>query len=173
MLILRFFLSLGALYGAPSVIHEVTLVQLGSFDLDEPGIYDVPYDYDAKPRKKPKPIQIPAWIMHLNGEKVAVSGYMMPVSLDDNGKMDSFTLVKSVMNCCYGVTPKLHETVSCYMPEGKWVDYYVNIPVRVVGRFKVELQREDGYLVGLYSMDVEKIEKLPASKGPGAGRSGP
>jgi hypothetical protein len=163
-LALFFLAPAGPAWAGDAAYRALTLAQLGSFPMDSAQSYDSPIDAWADSEKKkpakPAPLKIPAWIQKLNGAKVRVSGYMMPIDIDDEGAVQSFTLVKSIMNCCFGLTPNVNETVMCDTPDDKKTRFYMNVPLNVYGTFKVEAVRESGYVVSLYELSVDKVEKV-------------
>jgi hypothetical protein len=161
---------LGLLGGVPAFgadakgpYKAMTLAQLGAFPCEDPQSYDSPIDAWAnaeKPKaKKPAKTVIPDWVKKLDGAKVAVSGFMVPFDVQDDGVL-SFSIVKSILICCFGQTPRVNENVMCQMPEGKPAKFLVNIPLRVSGTLHVAEVHEDGYLVSLYSMDVDAVEVI-------------
>lgn len=149
---------------AKDAYRKLSLEQLGSFPCDSPEVSDSALDAwvdsERNEARRGKPVVIPLWIKKLDGNKVAVSGFMMPSQMDEDA-MTSFILVKSIMNCCFGVAPRVNENVICMVPEGKKFPLYINIPVYIFGILHVDpIKDEEGNLAGIYSMDVEKIEKI-------------
>ncbi len=72
----------------------VTFKMLNSFDypnLPPPGT-----------KLTPRNFPIPDAVRKLNGQKVAIRGYMMPIDFDATG-VSHFVLVDSVDTCCYGI----------------------------------------------------------------------
>jgi hypothetical protein len=163
-------LGLALLLGAPLAVSasdgpykSMTLSQLGAFPCEDPESYDSPIDAWAnaeKPKtKKAAKTVIPDWVRKLDGSKIAVAGFMVPFDVEDNGVL-SFSIVKSILVCCFGQTPRVNENVMCQMPEGKPAKFLINIPLRVSGTLHVAEVKEDGYVVSLYSMDVDKVEQI-------------
>ena len=111
----------------------------------------------APAKGKPKP-EIPAWIKKLDGTRVAVQGFMVPFDVEEDG-VKSFNLVKNIMMCCFGLAPQLNEMVLCEMAPGLKAQFFVNVPIDVEGVIHVGEVRDNGYLVGIYQMKVEKVEK--------------
>jgi hypothetical protein len=158
-------LSLGALNcNAKDIYRKLTLSQLGAFDYESPETSDSALDawVDSERTEKngSKKFSIPAWVKKLEGAKIAVPGFMMPFDVDDDG-VANFTLVKSIMNCCYGVAPKLNEFINCTMLAGKKAAFLINVPILVSGTLHLdEVKADDGELLSLYDMDVDKVEKI-------------
>ena len=144
--------------GAATVL---TLSDLSAFPYAPEG-YDTPMAAgfaEAKPEKKKKsrPV-IPAWILKLDGTRVTVQGFMVPFDVEEDG-VKSFNLVKNIMMCCFGLAPQLNEMVYCDMVPGQKAKFFVNVPIDVEGVIHVGEIREDGYLIGIYRMQVDKTER--------------
>lgn len=101
----------------------------------------------------PKP-EIPAAIRDFHGRVVAVTGYMMPLQLEE-GLARQFVLVRNLASCCYGVAPNLNEYVLVTM--GKGVRPVMDAPITVFGTLKIGETYEDGFLVGIYQLDGDKL----------------
>ena len=124
-----------------------------------------PYELPDAPTEAPTPAksaipaprksQIPPNVQAFDGRRVTVTGYMIPLALDD-GRAKQFVLVRNLMSCCYGVPPNLNEFVLVTMTtEG--VRPVMDAPVTLVGKLKVGETYEDNYLVGIYQLDGEKL----------------
>jgi len=59
--------------------------------------------------------------------------------------------------CCFGTVPKINEWVSVRMT-GKGIKPVMDQAVSLVGTLKVGAIRENGYLVGIYQMDGERMD---------------
>ena len=59
--------------------------------------------------------------------------------------------------CCYGTTPRINDWVSVRM-KNKGVRPTMDMPVTLFGTMRIGEMRENGYLVGIYSMDGEEME---------------
>lgn len=99
--------------------------------------------------------QIPADIKALNGRKLTVTGYMLPVRLAQ-GRATEFLLVKDPSMCCYGVVPEMNEWVVVKMKEGG-VAPVMDVPVSFYGDFKVGATFENGYMTGIYELAGEGL----------------
>ena len=102
--------------------------------------------------------QIPDRIKALDQQKVAVTGFMLPVKMD-GGLVKEFLLVKDPMMCCYGVMPKLNEWVVVKML-GKGVKPLMDIPITFEGKLKVGEMYENGYLTGVYLLEGDKMAEV-------------
>jgi hypothetical protein len=100
---------------------------------------------------------MPRRVKELDGKKVLMSGFMLPI--DEVQNIKEFLLVQSLWSCCYGQPPDINGIVRVVMPKGKTTDYFFD-PLKVIGRFKVEATVIDGYCVDIYQLEVESIETL-------------
>ena len=125
--------------------------QLASYKFTAP-----PFNPDADPKTPPPsgeeqiPEQVKAW----SGKKAMVTGFMLPVKMD-NGVVTEFLLVKDAMMCCYGTVPNMNEWVIVKMPKG--VKPLMDVPISFYGQLKVGAMFENGYMTGIYALDGEKM----------------
>ncbi|MBM3876655.1 MAG: DUF3299 domain-containing protein [Verrucomicrobia bacterium] len=103
--------------------------------------------------------QIPDSVRALNGKKVALKGFMLPLKVE-GGLITELLIMRDQSACCYGATPKINEWVSVKM-SGKGVKPIMDVPVVLMGKLQVGEMRENGYLVGIYAMDGEKMTGPP------------
>src|SRR3954466_16129159 len=94
--------------GAPEVEQgylRLGFDRLASFKFTPP-----PFDATADPKATPPSgeEQIPATVKAWSGKKAIVTGFMLPVKMD-NGLVTEFLLVKDAMMCCYGAVPNMNE----------------------------------------------------------------
>ncbi len=102
---------------------------------------------------------MPQWLKGLNGQRIKIRGYMMPV-FEAEG-IERFVLARDNQICCFGRDPKIYDLIQIDMRAGKTTNY---IPYTrsfdVIGRFKIEMIAEDGKLFGLYVLeDAEVIDR--------------
>jgi len=128
---------------------KVGFDQLASFQFDPPG-----YDASGNPQPKTGEDQIPERIRKLNDQAVAVTGFMLPVRMEE-GLVKEFLLVKDPMMCCYGMMPRINEWVVVKMT-GKGVKPLMDVPITFGGKLKVGEQFENGYLTGIYVLEGDK-----------------
>ena len=100
--------------------------------------------------------QIPATIKAFDEKPVALSGFMLPLKVE-GGLVTELLIMRDQSMCCYGVQPKINEWVSVKMAKAG-VKPVMDQPVTMFGKLRVGEMRENGYLVGIYSMDGEKME---------------
>jgi hypothetical protein len=99
--------------------------------------------------------QIPATIKSLSGEKISIKGFMLPLKVAD-GVTTEFLIMKDQSMCCFGTVPKINEWISV-KTTGAGVKPIMDQPVSMLGTLHVGALRENGYLVGIYQMDGDKL----------------
>lgn len=102
--------------------------------------------------------QIPERIKALDAQKVIVTGFMLPIKMNE-GLVTEFLLVKDPMMCCFGVMPKINEWVIVRMT-GKGVAPLMDVPISFEGKLKVGELYDNGYLTGIYLLAGERQTKL-------------
>ena len=103
--------------------------------------------------------QIPEEIRGLNQRKVSIRGFMLPIKYE--GKLATeFLLLRNQGLCCYGMPPKITEWVNVRAP-GRGVRATLDEPVTVCGTLHVGDVRDNGSLLGIYSLEADGL------KGPG------
>lgn len=100
---------------------------------------------------------MPQRIKDLNGKKVLMTGFMLPI--DEVQNIKEFLLVQSLWSCCFGQPPDIHGIVRVVMPKGKTTDYFFD-PLKIIGTFKVEATVMDGYCVDIYQLHVDSLEAI-------------
>ena len=101
------------------------------------------------------PDQIPASVRALDQKLVALKGFMLPLKVE-GGLITELLIMRDQSMCCYGAVPKITEWVSVKMT-GKGVKPVMDQPITLFGKLRVGEIRENGYLVGIYQMDGEKM----------------
>ena len=99
--------------------------------------------------------QIPKPIKELDQKPVALSGFMLPLKVEA-GLVTEMLIMKDQSMCCYGVQPKINEWVSVRMVK-EGVKPVMDQPVKLYGKLRVGEMRENGYLVGIYALDGERM----------------
>jgi hypothetical protein len=150
-----------AFLGGAAALHAADATKIDGYErvgFDQLASYAfTPPDADpAKPEAPPPSgaAQIPAKIKALDQQKVAVTGFMLPVKMD-GGLVKEFLLVKDPMLCCYGVMPKINEWVVVKMV-GSGVKPMMDIPITFEGKLHVGEMYDNGYLTGLYLLDGDR-----------------
>jgi hypothetical protein len=109
-------------------------------------ISDWPYDDGLK--------GCPEAVRALDGKKVAMIGFMLPIDEVENIK--EFLLVQSLWACCYGTPPDINGIVRVVMKGDKRTDYQFD-PVLVTGAFRVRETREDEYCIDVFQLEAEDV----------------
>lgn len=160
-------LSFGKLAAAPTGAPEVEngYLRLGFDRLASYKFTPPPYDpatagapktdsSSAAPKAAPED-QIPAGVKAWNGKKAIVTGFMLPVKMD-NGLVTEFLLVKDAMMCCYGTVPNMNEWVVVRMNKGG-VRPLMDMPISFYGELNIGAMYENGYMTGIYLLKGEKM----------------
>jgi len=101
--------------------------------------------------------QIPAEVKGWNGKKAVVTGFMLPVKLE-NGKCVEFLLMANQMACCFGSVPNMNDWVVVHMKKGTPV--IQDLPISFYGTLKVGAMFENGYMTGIYELEGEKMGEV-------------
>ena len=100
--------------------------------------------------------EIPAEVRALDGKNVAITGFMNPVRFDREG-VSEFLLVKDILGCCFGATPRMNHWIRVRMKEGKRAKFYAYDQLTVLGKLEVSEELEDGYVMSIYRMTVHHL----------------
>jgi hypothetical protein len=122
--------------------------------------YDIPEEAPAATnapavKAAPPKDQIPAAVKAFDKQRVALKGFMLPLKVE-GGLITELLMMRDQSMCCYGTVPKINEWVSVKMT-GKGVKPIMDQAVTLYGKLHVGEIRENGYLVGIYQMDGEKV----------------
>ena len=96
-------------------------------------------------------------IAGLDGKKVAVRGFMLPLK-GDREHVTDFLLMKNQMTCCYGKPPNLNDWVQVRMI-GNGVKILMDQPVTVCGTLHIGQYHQEQLYAGMYRLDGEKVEE--------------
>jgi hypothetical protein len=98
---------------------------------------------------------IPTPVKAFDKKRVELKGFMLPLKVE-GGLVTELLIMKDQSMCCYGVVPKINEWVSVKM-SGKGVRPIMDEPVKLQGTLHVGEMRENGYLVGIYRLDGDRM----------------
>ena len=124
--------------------------KLGSY------VYEFPEIDEDTPLKD----QIPASIKKLDGRKVALAGFMMPVEMEGE-EITEFLLVKSQLFCCFGQIPRMNEWIHVKMLPGKSAPFVADVPMTIFGTLEVGEVVEDGIVMSIYRIACEDVNEPP------------
>jgi len=102
------------------------------------------------------PPELPSDVAELDGELIAIEGFMNPLAFDREG-VSQFALVNDPLNCCFGATPSMNHWIDVTLPEGERTAFYSLDPVAVYGRLEVGEAFEDGFVVSLFRMRADHV----------------
>jgi hypothetical protein len=98
---------------------------------------------------------IPETVRAFDRKSIALKGFMLPLKVE-GGLVTELLIMRDQSMCCYGAVPKINEWVSVKMT-GKGVKPIMDQPITMFGTLHVGEIRENGYLVGIYQLDGEKM----------------
>ena len=128
--------------------RAVTFTTLGSFD------YELPDPLD--PAVKPNLAQVPPAVKALDGLRVTIRGFMLPIDLDQSG-VSVFMLNGSADMCYFGAPVRMNEWVLVRMTDGRKAKF-THLPVAVSGRLEVGEELKHGRVVSLYRLTAVAAE---------------
>jgi len=146
---------LSALEGPPEMVAgyaKVHFSQLAGFK------YRLPAQPVPVGERPPDALaQVPEVIRQLDGRKVALSGFMLPLKLE-HGFATEFFLLSNSSLCCYGITPEMNEWIHVRMRD-EGLPAVQDVPVFLAGKLRVQARWEGGYLTGIYEMEGHGLLK--------------
>jgi hypothetical protein len=100
---------------------------------------------------------MPEWLRSLDGKRVRLRGYMY---LTFEPEVERFVLLRDNLECCFGPGAKIYDNLLVDMKPGTKAKY-VNMKesLEVVGRFRIDLKAERGYIYGLYRIEDATVIK--------------
>ena len=101
--------------------------------------------------------QISPRIQAMNGKKVEIQGFMLPLDMSE-GNLRTFMLLKDQMACCYGNIPRLNEWVYVRVPKKKKIDIHQDMLLTLLGTLRVGAKFEDEVLTGIYHLELDQIQ---------------
>jgi hypothetical protein len=116
--------------------------------------YAYPMPTDSNQPKPGSTDGIPGKVRELDGKRVCIEGYMLPMKLND-GLVNEFLLIRSPMVCCYGAIPATNEWVVVKMKTG--TSPVMDVPIKLYGTLHVGAVYQDTSFAGLYAVDGEKV----------------
>jgi hypothetical protein len=99
--------------------------------------------------------RVPKKVQALDGQKVRITGFMLPMHLKD-GLVTDFLLIRSQLTCCFGVPPAPNEWVVVSMV-GSGVQQQMDTPIQAFGKLHVGAMFENHAFSGLYRLECEKV----------------
>lgn len=101
-------------------------------------------------------LSIPNEVHALNGQKVSVRGFMLPVDVE-GGRVTRFILTASIDSCHFGMIGQANEWILVTMGPGRYAPFPKFTPITVLGRLDVRPEMRGDRLAGLYHMTADAI----------------
>src|SRR6187549_1244581 len=73
---------------------------------------------------------VPAWVRTYDNQRVVLTGYMMPL-LIENGRSKKFVMMRDVTTCCYGAVPNMNDYLVVTM-KGASIEVVQDVPVELL-----------------------------------------
>jgi hypothetical protein len=99
--------------------------------------------------------QIPAWVRLYDKQQIALTGFMLPLVVEQ-GLARKFIMMRDITTCCFGNVPNMNEYVIVTM-KGQGVKPLQDVPVVLTGVFRINEIYEGGYLTSIFQMDGDKF----------------
>jgi len=131
---------------------EITFDRLASFPIYVIHQMVDPVRFTSVP-KLSRPV--PAFIKSLDNQKVTLTGFMLPLKLD-NARVTEFLLMRNRSMCCYGRPLQINEVALVHM-KGQGVKSIMDQPITVYGIFHVSEILESEQRDAIYRLDGEKM----------------
>lgn len=151
----------------PAVFEDgyrvISFAILGSFN------YKATRD-TLRPKKRPLPgegpptHELPAYVKVLNGQRVKLQGYMMPIEFDEQN-VKSFAVLPHLASCCFGTAPKMNRWVFVTTDthtQNKYDEYESGIPVIVYGTLSVGEKDSEDVGTSLYRLKADRVVVPPS-----------
>ncbi len=128
--------------------HQLTFRTLSSFAYFEtPQLAEVPTVSERE--------TIPEEIRKLNGVRVSVDGYMLPLDFDKGG-VGTFILNASYDMCQFGAPTVVTQRVDVTMTDNRRTAY-THMPIRVYGVLEVGEEYQSGRVISIYRMKADAV----------------
>jgi hypothetical protein len=136
---------------------KIAFTQLAGFSLTVP-------DAPLAPGTTPPDVlaQIPAAVRKLDGQKVVLTGFMLPTKLHE-GFATEFLFLGSSQLCCFGTAPALNDWIAVTMKK-EGLPPVQDVPMALAGRLRIEPQWTGGVLTGLYFLEGDGLLKITDSR---------
>ena len=101
---------------------------------------------------------LPADLQALEGKRVTMVGFMMP--LYEFTDIRQFAFVGSHWSCCFGRPAGLNGTLNVTIAKSDKSLEHTLEPLRVVGTFRAKEVRESGFLLSIFSLDDANVRPI-------------
>jgi hypothetical protein len=137
---------------APDTKPQSLLVHL-DLTFDDLANYRYEYPEDGKTVKKD---QIPAKILKLDGRRIAIKGFMIPLKNEGEDVVE-FVLVRNQNACCFGIVPAMNEWIHVKMDPEQVAPYAIDIPITVFGELAIGETYENDLLMSIYRLQSNRV----------------
>jgi hypothetical protein len=104
--------------------------------------------------------EIPAAIKALDGSRVRIHGFMLPIDIEGT-QTRLFALMRSQLSCCYGAVPKLNEWALVRMPPGETASLrLMDNLIEVEGTLTMGSTTDQQEVYSLYRLAATRVEKV-------------
>lgn len=134
--------------------YQLNFDILSSFPADTPPLNNP--RQDPRIKRKPPAAQVPPAIQALDGKRISVAGFMIPMNTDKD-RVLSFILAQTRGSCCYGLVPKLNQWIYVEM-SGTTVDNVMDVPITVFGTLSIHNLNTQNKDWCLYRMSGDKVD---------------
>ncbi len=98
--------------------------------------------------------QIPELVRQLDGQKVLLRGFMLPMKME--GVLTTeFLLIANSQLCCYGIVPPMNQWITVKVA-GKGLKPQQDVPLQIFGTLRVQPRIENGALAAIYHLDATR-----------------
>jgi hypothetical protein len=103
--------------------------------------------------------QLPAEERSAVGQPVRLTGYMLPVVIEQGG-VRQFLILRNQMGCCYGQMPAANEYIVASVV-GRPIPAVMDTPLQFSGTFKIAPNVVDGVAVTIFALEQSQVSPLP------------
>ncbi len=103
--------------------------------------------------------EIPERVRALNGQQIALRGYVIPTHMEGNRIRAFILAAKNEIGCCFGEGLAMNQWVAVEVDEDAdfWIGFFEL--ATVFGELEVGEEIQDGYVMSLYRMSAQRIRK--------------
>ncbi len=149
-------------YGAMSIVLGLAAGSLGAqqspkpqpISFDQLTAYDYELPGPLAAVTKETQAQMPGSIRALNGKRVQISGFMLPIDLEADG-VRQFILNGSLDMCYFGAPVRINDWIMVTMSQGKKAQFS-HMPTRITGTLEVGEEIRNGRIVSLYRLKADE-----------------
>lgn len=101
------------------------------------------------------PVKLPDKILALDGKRVRITGFLVPVS-NVGGQIREFFITSSQTSCCFGTAPRIFDFILAKMPVGPDISY-VGEPTVFEGVLHVQKPPAGDEWTPIFTMDCTDV----------------